>query len=293
MGGEYEISLWNDGSTDGSWNIIRSLARKDRHVKGIKFRRNFGKSQALDPGFRNATGDVVVTMDADLQDDPSEIPGLVRMIKDEGYDLVSCWTRKRKDPVLSKNLPSKLFNWAARSVSGIRLHDFNCGLKAYSRNVIRNIRVYGEMHRYIPFLAKQAGFDRIGERPVRHHARKYGQTKFGSDRFVKGVLDLITLWFHMRFSRRPMYLFGGLGLLMFMIGGLSVVVILGIKAYKLANGLPTHLVTDRPWFYISVASMLLGSQFFLAGFLGELILQQGERAGYYVPSRKKRNNLVR
>ncbi len=281
MEGDYEIIFVDDGSSDDSWEIIRSLSGRDRHVKGIKFSRNFGKSQALDAGFKKATGDVVVTMDADLQDDPAEIPGLVAMITDEGYDMVSCWKKKRKDPVLSKNLPSKLFNWAARTVSGIRLHDFNCGLKAYKGEVTRRIRVYGEMHRYIPFLAKQAGFERIGERPVRHHARKYGQTKFGSDRFIKGVLDLITLWFHMRFSRRPMYLFGGLGLLMFLIGGLSVAVILGVKAYKLMYGLPTHLVTDRPWFYISIASMLLGSQFFLAGFLGELILQQGERAGYY------------
>ncbi|NPA45888.1 MAG: glycosyltransferase family 2 protein [Chlorobi bacterium] len=281
MEGDYEIIFVDDGSSDDSWEIIRSLSGRDRHVKGIKFSRNFGKSQALDAGFKKATGDVVVTMDADLQDDPAEIPGLVAMITDEGYDMVSCWKKKRKDPVLSKNLPSKLFNWAARTVSGIRLHDFNCGLKAYKGEVTRHIRVYGEMHRYIPFLAKQAGFERIGERPVRHHARKYGQTKFGSDRFIKGVLDLITLWFHMRFSRRPMYLFGGLGLLMFLIGGLSVAVILGVKAYKLMYGLPTHLVTDRPWFYISIASMLLGSQFFLAGFLGELILQQGERAGYY------------
>jgi len=279
--GDYEIIFVDDGSTDDSWAIISSLAERDSHIHGIKFRRNFGKSQALDAGFKKATGDVVVTMDADLQDDPDEIPGLIRMITEEGYDLVSCWKQKRKDPVLSKNLPSKLFNWAARMVSGIRLHDFNCGLKAYKSEVIKNIRVYGEMHRYIPFLAKQAGFERIGEKPVRHHARKYGETKFGSDRFIKGVLDLISLWFHMRFARRPMYLFGSLGLLMFFVGLVSVAIILGMKAYKLMHHLPTHLVTDRPWFYISIASMLLGSQFFLAGFLGELILQQGERAGYY------------
>ncbi len=278
---DYEIIFVDDGSTDGSWAIIEDLAAADKHVHGIKFRRNYGKSQALDAGFRRATGDVIITMDADLQDEPAEIPGLVQKLTDENLDLVSCWKQKRKDPVLTKNLPSKLFNWAARKVSGIRLHDFNCGLKAYRREVIDNIRVYGEMHRYIPFLAKQAGFGRIGEKPVIHHARKYGRTKFGSDRFIKGVLDLITLWFHMRFAKRPMYLFGGLGLLMFFVGFVAVAVILGIKAYKLWHGLPTHLVTDRPWFYISVASMLLGSQFFLAGFIGELILQQGSRSGMY------------
>ena len=278
---DYEIIFIDDGSTDDSWAVIRRLAAEDPHVKGIKFRKNFGKSQALDAGFKKAQGDVVITMDADLQDDPEEIPALVDMIVRDGYDLVSCWKKKRHDPVLTKNLPSKLFNWAARSVSGIKLHDFNCGLKAYKSAVIKQIKIYGEMHRYIPFLAKQAGFEKIGEKPVKHHARKYGQTKFGSDRFIKGVLDLITLWFHMRFSRRPMYLFGGLGLLMFLIGGISVAIILGIKAYKLYYHLPTHLVTDRPWFYISIASMILGSQFFLAGFLGELILQQHDRSGQY------------
>ncbi len=278
---DYEIIFIDDGSTDDSWAVIRRFAAEDPHVKGIKFRKNFGKSQALDAGFKKAQGDVVITMDADLQDDPEEIPALVDMIVRDGYDLVSCWKKKRHDPVLTKNLPSKLFNWAARSVSGIKLHDFNCGLKAYKSAVIKQIKIYGEMHRYIPFLAKQAGFEKIGEKPVKHHARKYGQTKFGSDRFIKGVLDLITLWFHMRFSRRPMYLFGGLGLLMFLIGGISVAIILGIKAYKLYYHLPTHLVTDRPWFYISIASMILGSQFFLAGFLGELILQQHDRSGQY------------
>jgi glycosyltransferase involved in cell wall biosynthesis len=278
---DYEIIFIDDGSTDDSWAVIRRWAAEDPHVKGIKFRKNFGKSQALDAGFKKAQGDVVITMDADLQDDPEEIPALVDMIVRDGYDLVSCWKKKRHDPVLTKNLPSKLFNWAARSVSGIKLHDFNCGLKAYKSAVIKQIKIYGEMHRYIPFLAKQAGFEKIGEKPVKHHARKYGQTKFGSDRFIKGVLDLITLWFHMRFSRRPMYLFGGLGLLMFLIGGISVAIILGIKAYKLYYHLPTHLVTDRPWFYISIASMILGSQFFLAGFLGELILQQHDRSGPY------------
>jgi len=256
---DYEIIFIDDGSTDDSWAVIRRLAAEDPHVKGIKFRKNFGKSQALDAGFKKAQGDVVITMDADLQDDPEEIPALVDMIVRDGYDLVSCWKKKRHDPVLTKNLPSKLFNWAARSVSGIKLHDFNCGLKAYKSAVIKQIKIYGEMHRYIPFLAKQAGFEKIGEKPVKHHARKYGQTKFGSDRFIKGVLDLITLWFHMRFSRRPMYLFGGLGLLMFLIGGISVAIILGIKAYKLYYHLPTHLVTDRPWFYISIASIWAAS----------------------------------
>ncbi len=278
---EYEIIFIDDGSRDNSWTVIKSLASSDKHVRGFKFRKNYGKSQALHLGFKESRGDIVITMDADLQDNPEEIPEMVRMIVKEDYDLVSCWKKNRRDPVLKKNIPSKIFNAAARFISGIELHDFNCGLKAYKREVVKNINLYGEMHRFIPFLAKQAGFEKIGEKPVKHQARKYGKTKFGSDRFIKGVLDLITLWFLLRFSKRPMYLFGGLGLLMFLIGFVSVFIILGIKAYKLYMQIPTHLVTDRPWFYIALTAIILGVIFFLAGFLGELILQQSRRGGDY------------
>ncbi len=283
---DYEIIFIDDGSTDNSWEIIENLHKENPRVKGIKFRRNFGKSQALHAGFAQAQGRVVITMDADLQDNPEEIPALYEMIVNQGYDLVSGWKKIRYDSVIKKNLPSKLFNWAARKVSGIPLHDFNCGLKAYRNEVIKNIKVYGEMHRYIPFLAKNAGFTKIGEKIVKHQARKYGETKFGSDRFIKGVLDLISLWFLTRFSKRPMYLFGGLGMLMFFIGFLAVAAIFIIKAWKLWHHIPTHLVTDRPWFYIALASMILGVQFFLAGFTGEMILQQNYRGGHYSIEKK-------
>ncbi len=277
----YEIIFLDDGSTDDSWQIIKALADKDSHVKGVKFRRNYGKSQALNAGFAMAQGDVVITMDADLQDSPEEIPGLYKMIINQDYDLVSGWKKVRHDSKLKKNLPSKLFNWAARKVSGLKLHDFNCGLKAYKNQVVKDIDVYGEMHRYIPFLAKNEGYTKIGEKVVQHQARKYGETKFGSDRFVKGVLDLITLWFLTRFAKRPMHLFGALGILMFMIGGLATIFILGVKAYKLYNHIPTHLVTDRPWFYIALAAMILGSQFFLAGFLGEMLIKNNNKIQRY------------
>ncbi len=277
----YEIIFIDDGSTDKSWKVIRNISRRDKHVKGIRFRRNYGKAQALQAGFHEAKGEVVVTMDADLQDFPDEIPAMYRMIRDENYDLVSCWKKDRKDPVLQKNLPSKLFNWAARKVSGIRLHDFNCGLKAYKNEVVKEIELYGDMHRYIPFIAKMEGFTRIGEKAVRHQPRKYGKTKFGSDRFIKGILDLITLWFIAKFGKRPMHFFGALGLLMFFIGFLSVAVIIGLKAYKIYFHVPAHLITDRPYFYIALASMVMGSQFFLAGFLGELILQTHKRSRQY------------
>ncbi len=277
----YEIIFLDDGSTDDSWQIISELAQKDPNVKGIKFRRNYGKSQALNAGFKMAQGDVVITMDADLQDSPEEIPALYEMITKDNYDLVSGWKKKRYDSTLKKNLPSKLFNWAARKVSGLYLHDFNCGLKAYKNQVVKDVNVYGEMHRYIPFLAKNEGYTRIGEKVVQHQARKYGETKFGSDRFIKGVLDLITLWFLMRFAKRPMHLFGALGILMFLIGGLATVFILGVKAYKLYYHIPTHLVTDRPWFYIALAAMILGSQFFLAGFLGEMLLKNNDKIKRY------------
>ncbi len=277
----YEIIFLDDGSTDNSWTIISDLAQKDEHVKGVKFKRNYGKSQALHAGFKLAQGDVVITMDADLQDNPEEIPDLYRMITDENYDLISGWKKVRHDSKIKKNIPSKVFNWAARKVSGIYLHDFNCGLKAYKNQVVKDVNVYGEMHRYIPFLAKNEGYTRIGEKIVKHQARKYGETKFGSGRFIKGVLDLITLWFLTRFAKRPMHLFGALGILMFLIGGLATIFILAVKAYKLYYHIPTHLVTDRPWFYIALAAMILGSQFFLAGFLGEMLIKNSSNVQRY------------
>ena len=277
----YEIIFIDDGSTDTSWQLIKELSEKDAHVKGIKFRKNYGKSQGLNAGFKMAQGDVVITMDADLQDNPEEIPELYQMIVKDNYDMVSGWKKIRYDSKIKKNIPSKVFNWAARKVSGLPLHDFNCGLKAYKNQVVKDINVYGEMHRYIPFLAKNEGYTKIGEKIVKHQARKYGTTKFGSDRFVKGVLDLITLWFLTRFAKRPMHLFGALGILMFIIGGLATLSILALKAYKLYYHIPTHLVTDRPWFYIALAAMILGSQFFLAGFLGEMLLQHNSKLKRY------------
>jgi len=278
----YEIIFLDDGSTDESWQIIKNLTQKDKHVKGVKFRRNYGKSQALHAGFAMAQGDVIITMDADLQDNPEEIPDLYEMIVKEGYDLVSGWKKVRYDSKIKKNIPSKLFNWAARKVSGLDLHDFNCGLKAYKNQVVKDVNVYGEMHRYIPVLAKNAGYSKIGEKVVKHQARKFGNTKFGSDRFIKGVLDLITLWFLTHFGKRPMYFFGSLGVLMFLIGGLATLFILGMKAYRLLYHIPTHLVTDRPWFYIALAAMIMGIQFFLAGFLGEMLLQNNRHENYKI-----------
>ena len=277
----YEIIFIDDGSNDDSWNIIDFLAAKDSAVKGIKFNRNFGKSQALHAGFLEAKGDVVITMDADLQDNPDEIPELYRLIKEENYDLVSGWKKKRYDSVLSKNLPSKLFNAAARKTSGLKLHDFNCGLKAYDHRVIKNIDVYGEMHRYIPVLAKNAGFSRITEKEVKHQARKYGRTKFGIERFINGFLDLISIWFLSKFGKRPMHLFGALGVLMFFFGFTAAAWIGFSKLYKMYNGLPNILVTQNPWFYISLTLMVIGTQFFLAGFLGELILRTKDEKERY------------
>lgn len=269
----YEIIFIDDGSTDRSWAIIESLIQKDHHVKGIKFQRNFGKSQALHAGFAKAQGEVVITMDADLQDNPEEIPELYRLITQEQFDLVSGWKKKRYDSTLSKNLPSKLFNWAARKTSGVQLNDFNCGLKAYDKKVIKNIEVSGEMHRYIPVLAKNAGFSKIGEKVVQHQARKYGETKFGMDRFINGFLDLITIWFLSRFGKRPMHLFGAWGVLMFIIG-FSAAGYIGVsKLYRLYSDLPYDLVTNNPWFYIALTTMIIGTQLFLAGFLGEIILR--------------------
>lgn len=277
----YEILFIDDGSTDNSWQTIREIAARDTAVKGIKFNRNYGKSQALHVGFEKAQGDVVITMDADLQDNPEEIPELYSLIVSEGYDLISGWKKKRYDSILSKNLPSKLFNAAARKTSGLKLHDFNCGLKAYRKAVIKNIDVYGEMHRYIPVLAKNAGYTRIDEKVVRHQARKYGKTKFGMERFINGFLDLITIWFLSKFGRRPMHLFGALGVLMFIFGFISAAWIGISKLYKLYYGLPNILVANNPWFYISLATMIIGTQFFLAGFLGEIILRSSKRKDRY------------
>ena len=268
----YEVIFISDGSTDRSWEIICDLKSKSEHVKGIKFRRNYGKSPALYCGFEVAQGDVVITMDADLQDSPDEIPELYRMITEEKYDLVSGYKQKRYDP-LSKTLPTKLFNATARAVSGIKnLHDFNCGLKAYRRDVVKNIEVYGEMHRYIPYLAKNAGFDKIAEKVVHHQARKYGESKFmGWNRFVNGYLDLLTLWFLSTFGKKPMHVFGFLGTIVFFIGFLSAFLIGADKLWCLTFGIPQRLVTDSPFFYIALTMMLIGTQLFLAGFLGDLI----------------------
>ena len=282
-GFSYEVIFVNDGSTDRSWNVIEGLAAKHPEAKGIKFRRNYGKSPALYCGFEKAQGEVVITMDADLQDSPDEIPELYRMITEEGYDLVSGYKKKRYDP-LSKTLPTKLFNATARAVSGIKnLHDFNCGLKAYRKEVIKNIEVYGEMHRYIPYLAKNAGFGKIGEKVVHHQARKYGVTKFGLNRFVNGYLDLISLWFLSKFGVKPMHIFGFLGSLMFIFGFLAVVGVGAHKLYAMYSGQPYILVTDSPYFYLALTTMILGTQLFLAGFLGEMIARNStERNKYQV-----------
>ena len=269
----YEIIFIDDGSTDNSWPIIEQLSDENPNVRGIRFLKNFGKSQALHAGFDRAKGDVIITMDADLQDNPNEIPELYEMITIQNFDLVSGWKKKRYDSVFAKNIPSKLFNWAARKTSGVQLNDFNCGLKAYKNVVVKNIEVSGEMHRYIPVLAKNAGFSKIGEKIVQHQARKYGQTKFGMDRFINGFLDLITIWFLSSFGKRPMHLFGALGSLMFIIGFFSAGFIGFIKLYKLYHDLPYDLVTNNPWFYISLTTMVIGTQLFLAGFLGEIILR--------------------
>lgn len=267
----YEVIFVNDGSTDTSWEVIETLSKQFASVKGIKFRRNYGKSAALFCGFKEAQGEVVITMDADLQDSPDEIPELYRMITAEGYDLVSGWKQKRYDP-LSKTLPTKLFNATARQVSGIKnLHDFNCGLKAYRKKVVKNIEVYGEMHRYIPYIAKNAGFKKIGEKTVQHQARKYGTTKFGLSRFINGYLDLISLWFLSKFGIKPMHFFGLLGSLMFFLGFITVIIVGISKLYNMHNGMAYRLVTDSPYFYLSLTSMIIGSQLFVGGFLGELI----------------------
>lgn len=279
----YEVIFVNDGSTDKSWDVIEGLsADAPERVRGIKFRRNYGKSPALFCGFEMAQGDVVITMDADLQDSPDEIPELYRMIKEDGYDLVSGYKQKRYDP-LSKTIPTKLFNATARKVSGIHnLHDFNCGLKAYRKEVVKNIEVYGEMHRYIPYLAKNAGFDKIGEKVVKHQARKFGSTKFGGlNRFVNGYLDLLSLWFLNRFGLKPMHVFGFVGTLMFVFGFIACIVVGATKVVALCNNTPAPLVTDSPYFYIALTLMILGTQLFLAGFLGELISRSSTNRNNY------------
>ena len=277
----YEIIFVNDGSTDNSWKVIKELQKTNPAVKGVSFRRNYGKSPALNTGFQRAKGDVIITMDADLQDSPDEIPELYRMITEDNYDLVSGWKQKRYDP-LSKTIPTKLFNATARLVSGIHnLHDFNCGLKAYRRDVIEHIEVYGDMHRYIPFLAKNAGFSRIGEKVVHHQARKYGSPKFGLDRFVNGYLDLLTLWFTNKFGVKPMHFFGLLGSLMFILGFIAVIVVGATKLYNMHVGNPYILVTDSPYFFLSLVMMILGTQLFFTGFIGELIVRNSPSINNY------------
>jgi glycosyltransferase involved in cell wall biosynthesis len=274
----YEILFIDDGSTDGSWNVIQKLRKKNTAVVGLKFSKNFGKSQALHAGFARTKGDVVITMDADLQDSPDEIPELYEMIKKQGYDIVSGWKKKRYDSFFAKNLPSKLFNWAARKISGLSLHDFNCGLKAYRSEVVKTVEVYGEMHRYIPVLAVNAGFSNIVEKVVIHQARKYGKTKFGMERFINGFLDLITIWFISKFGRRPMHFFGLLGVIMFMIG-LGFATYLGID--KLFLNPSGRLIANRPEFFIALTTMVIGTQFFVAGFLGEIVLQSRPNKNRY------------
>ncbi len=275
----YEIIFIDDGSTDDSWKTIKQLYSQNTNVKGIRFLKNFGKSQALHAGFAKAEGDVVITMDADLQDNPEEIPELYNLITKQGFDMISGWKKKRYDSVISKNLPSKLFNWAARRTSGLKLHDFNCGLKAFKKSVIKNIEVRGEMHRYIPVLAKNAGFVNIGEKVVAHQARKYGKTKFGMDRFRNGFLDLVTIWFISRFGKRPMHLFGTLGVLMFL-AGFGFALYLGID--KLFFNTSGRLITQRPQFYLALVTMIIGTQFFVAGFLGEIILRTKQNENRYL-----------
>ena len=275
----YEFIFVDDGSTDASWEVIRGLSGPG--VRGIRFRRNYGKSAALFEGFAAAQGEIVVTMDADLQDSPEEIPEMVRMIREEGYDLVSGWKRHRKDNVLTKNLPSKLYNWTARKVTGIRLHDMNCGLKAYRADVVKNIEVYGEMHRYIPYLAKNAGFDRIGEKKVHHQKRKYGSSKFGMNRFVNGFLDLMSLWFLSRFGGKPMHFFGTSGILMFLVGFVMTIWIIVAKLVHQAKGLPFRPVAEQPLFFLALVTLVLGVMLFLAGFLGEMVSRSSQERNKY------------
>lgn len=282
----YEIIMIDDGSKDRSWQVIKELQRDNSNVKGIKFRRNYGKSAALYTGFDVLKGEVVITMDADLQDSPDEIPELYRMITSDGYDLVSGWKKKRKDPFLTKNLPSKFYNWTARTLTGIKIHDMNCGLKAYRKNVVKSIEVYGDMHRYIPVLAKWAGYKKIGEKVVEHSERKYGVTKFGVERFIRGPLDLLSVMFISRFVKRPMHFFGVLGILMVIVG-MAAAIYLGVeKIIQLRHGIVGNLITNSPYFYIALTSMIIGAQFFLAGFLGELISRSSADRNNYLIDEK-------
>lgn len=275
----YEIIFVDDGSIDGSWEVIRQLCSESVH--GIRFRRNCGKSAALYEGFAAAAGDIVVTLDADLQDSPEEIPEMVRMIREQGYDLVSGWKQHRKDNALTKNIPSILYNWAARKVTGIKLHDMNCGIKAYRKEVVKNIEVYGEMHRYIPYLAKNAGFSRIGEKRVHHQKRKYGKSKFGMERFVNGLLDLMSLWFLSRFGGKPMHFFGASGILMFLTGFVMTVWIIVAKLVHQAQDIKFRAVTDQPLFYLALVAVVLGVMLFLAGFLGEMVSRNAPERNRY------------
>ncbi len=285
-GFDYEVLMVDDGSRDGSWEVVERLAQQNPRVKGIKFRRNYGKSAALNRGFEAVSGRVVITMDADLQDSPEEVPELYRMITEEGYDMVSGWKKRRHDPVLTKNLPSKFYNWTARRMTGIYLHDFNCGLKAYKNAVVKSIEVYGDMHRYIPVLAKWAGFKKIGEKVVQHQERKYGTTKFGIERFIRGPLDLLSVIFISKFGKRPMHLFGMLGLLIFVLGFVAAGYIGVSKLYRLNQGLPTILVTDNPYFFISLTCMIIGTMLFLTGFLAELVSRSAaDRNEYLIEKR--------
>src|SRR5574344_1242943 len=277
----FEVIFVNDGSTDHSWDIITNLSKSNEHVRGIKFRRNYGKSPALFCGFKEAEGDVVITMDADLQDSPDEIPELLRMIKEDGYDLVSGWKKKRYDNKLTKNIPSKIYNATARKTSGLKLHDMNCGLKAYRNEVIKNIEVYGEMHRYIPYLAKNAGFTNIGEKVVEHHKRQFGKSKFGIERFVNGYLDLFSLWFLNKFGKQPMHFFGLWGSIMFLIGFIAVCVVGAIKLAAICGNYQVHLVTNTPYFYLALTMMILGTQMFLSGFVGELVSRNSSERNHY------------
>lgn len=281
-GFSYEVLLIDDGSSDGSWGVIEQLIEKHKTIRGIKFRRNYGKSAALYVGFAATKGDVVITMDADLQDSPDEIPELYRMIKQDGYDLVSGWKKKRHDPVFTKNIPSKFYNWTVRRISGIKLHDMNCGLKAYRSNVVKSIEVYGEMHRYIPVLAKWAGYKKIGEKVVQHQERKYGVTKFGLERFIRGPLDLLSVTFITRFGKKPMHFFGMWGALMFLSGGVITIWMIIGKLYAQFNHLKFRAVTDQPLFYIALVLVILGVQLFLSGFLGELISRSSSDRNHYL-----------
>ncbi|MBN1769406.1 MAG: glycosyltransferase family 2 protein [Prolixibacteraceae bacterium] len=286
----YEIIFIDDGSRDGSWNVIKKLTGENQHIKAIRFQRNYGKSPALHVGFQKAQGDIVITMDADLQDNPEEIPEMKRMIEEDGYDLVSGWKKVRHDPVLSKNLPSKFYNWTVRRMTRIKLHDMNCGLKAYRNQVVKSIEVYGDMHRFIPVLAKWAGFKKIGEKVVKHQERKYGVTKFGLNRFVRGPLDLISVMFISKFGKRPMHFFGVFGTLMFVVGFLAALWVGIQKLYALKHGIHVRLVSDNPYFYIALTAMVIGSQFFLAGFIADLVSRNSaDRNNYQIAEETNTN----